>query len=91
MTAQLRATLAGALADYSAAVSRHEAQLHQVAPAAREAAELALEAYQSGGLDLTATLAAEQALSDARLAAARFTADRARAFATLEHAAGRAL
>lgn len=88
---QLRARVAAALADHAAAASRQEAQVREVLPTAREAAELSLEAYQTGGLDLTGALAAQQALSDANLAAARLTADRARALATLEHAAGRAL
>ena len=91
MLVQLRARIVGASADYLAAVRRHEAEVHDVLPSAEEAAELSIEAYQSGGLDLTGTLAAEQALSDARLAAARLTADRARALAALEHEVGRAL
>jgi outer membrane protein TolC len=88
---QLRARMVSALSDYLAAVRRQEAEVSQVLPAAREAADLSDEAYQSGGLDLTGVLAAEQALSDARLAAVRSTADRARALGVLEHAAGRSL
>jgi len=88
---QLRARMVSALSDYLAAVRRQEAEVNQVLPAAREAADLSDEAYQSGGLDLTGVLAAEQVLSDARLAAVRATADRARALGVLEHAAGRSL
>ena len=88
---QLRARMVSALSDYLAAVRRQEAEVNQVLPAAKEAADLSDEAYDSGGLDLTGVLAAEQALSDARLAAVRATADRARALGVLEHAAGRAL
>jgi outer membrane protein TolC len=88
---QLRARLVSARADYLAALRRQEAQLRDVLPAAKEAADLSAEAYQSGGLDLTGTLAAEQALSDARLASVRATANLARALGALEHAAGRAL
>jgi len=88
---QLRARMVSALSDYLAAVRRQEAEVGQVLPAAQEAADLSDEAYQSGGLDLTGVLAAEQALSDARLAALRATADRGRALGVLEHAAGRAL
>ncbi|MGB5698013.1 MAG: TolC family protein [Polyangiales bacterium] len=88
---QLRARIASARSDYLAAVRLQEAQVGEVLPAAQEAADLSDEAYQSGGLDLTGVLAAEQALSDARLTALRATADRARALSALEHAAGRAL
>ncbi|MFZ1863269.1 MAG: TolC family protein [Polyangiales bacterium] len=91
VVAQLRARIASARADYLAAVRRQQAQVTEVLPATQEAADLSDEAYQSGGLDLTGVLAAEQALSDARLAALRATADRARALSALEHAAGRAL
>ena len=88
---QLRARMVSARANYIAAIRLQEAQLKEVLPAAREAADLSDEAYQSGGLDLTGVLASEQILSDARLAAVRATADRARALGALEHAAGRAL
>lgn len=88
---QLRARVLGARADYLSALRRHEALVNEVLPAAQEAADLATEAYQSGGLDLTGTLAAEQSRSDTVLALVRATADRARALANLEHASGRAL
>jgi outer membrane protein TolC len=88
---QLRARFAVARAEYLAATRRWDAQAHEVLPAAQEAADLSEEAYRSGGLDLTGTLGAEQALNDARLAALRATAERGRALATLEHAAGKSL
>lgn len=88
---QLRARVLGARADYLSALRRHEALVNEVLPAAQEAADLAAEAYQSGGLDLTGTLAAEQARADTVLALVRATGERARALANLEHASGRAL
>jgi outer membrane protein TolC len=48
-------------------------------------------AYQAGRLDLSALLAAEQAVSDARATASRAIADRFRALAALEHAVGGSL
>ena len=87
----LRAGLADARATYLAADRRYRAARVEVLPVAEEAADLANEAYRSGALDLTATLIAAQTMTDARLAAARAEADRGRAFAALEHAAGRAL
>lgn len=88
---QLRARLLGARADYLSALRRHEAIVNDVLPAAQEAADLAAEAYQSGGLDLTGTLAAEQTRADTLLAVVRATTERGRALASLEHASGRAL
>lgn len=87
----LRGRVMSARAEYLAADRRYGAAVREVLPAAREAADLATEGYRSGGLDLTATLAVEQALADARLAAVRAQADRGRAYAALEHGAGRAL
>lgn len=91
ITIQLRAGLASALSEYAAAEGRFRAQMEHVLPATREAAELAAEAYKSGGLDLTGVLAAEQALSDARFLAVRVQADRGRLLSNLEHAVGRPL
>lgn len=91
MTLQLQSRIASARSDYVASVRRQDAQIHQVLPTARETADLSQEAYRSGGLDLTSALATEQALSDARLAAVRSTADRARALGALEHATGRSM
>lgn len=87
----LKGRLDASRSDYLAADRRYRASVDEVLPTAREAAELALEGYRSRGLDLTATLAVEQALTDAQLAAVRAEADRARAYAALEHAAGRPL
>lgn len=85
---QLTARVESAYAQYQATRYRQDAQENDVLPATREAAALSFEAYQSGGLDLTGTLAVEQALSDAELTAARLTATRALAWATLAHAVG---
>ncbi len=90
-TSTLRGRVMAARSDYLAADRRYRAAAEQVLPTAREAAELASEGYRSGGLDLTATLAVEQALTDARLAAVRAHADRGRAAAAIEHGAGRSL
>jgi len=87
---QQRARAVAARAEYLAAQRRRGALVESVLPSAIEVAELSAEAYRAGGLDLTGTLAAEQALSDARLASVRATADESRALAVLEHAAGRA-
>lgn len=84
----IRAQIVAARADYLAADRRYQTQKQAVLPAAREAADLAEEGYRSGGLDLTDTLAAEQALSDAELAVLRSAAERGRAFASFQHASG---
>lgn len=89
--ATLRSQLAGARASHAAAEVRYRAAVEEVLPTAKEAADLAAEGYRTRGLDLTSTLAIEQARADAELAAVRATADRARAIASLEHAAGRSL
>ena len=91
LLAQLRSALVSARSEYLATELRYAAQVEEVLPAAREAADLAAEAYRSGGLDLTGTLAAEQVLSDTRLAVVRATADRGRALGLFEHVAGRML
>lgn len=88
---QLRARILGARADYLSVLRRHESIVNEILPAAEEAADLSAEAYRSGGLDLTGTLAAEQARSDTVLALVRATAELGRALANLEHASGRAL
>lgn len=80
---------AEARARLSAAIVRAHAARVDVLPVAREAAELASQAYSAGDLDLTTTLAAEQALLDASLAAERADAEQARAVAALHHALGR--
>lgn len=89
--AALRGRLHAARASYLAADRRCRAAVEEVLPIAREASALAAEGYRSRGLDLTSTLAVEQSLADAELAAVRAQADRARAYAALEHAAGRPL
>ncbi len=88
---ELRAGLLSVRSLYIAAERRQRSAEIEVLPIAREAAELAAEAYRSGALDLTATLLAEQSLADASIAAVRARADRGRAYAMLEHAAGRSL
>lgn len=71
-----------------AADARARAILDDVVPVAHEAADLAAAAYAAGDLDLTTTLAAEQAYLDARIVAERSRAERARAVVALEHAVG---
>ena len=89
VTVQARARALAARADHLAALRRRAALIDSVLPSAIEVAELSAEAYRAGGLDLTGTLAAEQSLSDVKLAAVRATADSSRALGLLEHAAGR--
>jgi len=89
VTVQARARALAARADHLAALRRRAALVDSVLPSASEVAELSAEAYRAGGLDLTGTLAAEQSLSDVKLAAVRATADSSRALGLLEHAAGR--
>ena len=91
LAAQLRGAALGARSDYLAAHTRATAQLEHALPAAREASELSREAYTAGGLDLTATLLAEQMRADAELSAAQAIAALGTALATLEHALGRPL
>ncbi len=81
-----RITVARAEAD--AAIARARALADAVAPAADEAAALALEGYQHGAIDLTAVLSAEQAAAQTRLLVLRARADRGRAIARLRWAAG---
>jgi len=84
----LRAALVAALADVRRADARCVAHIDSVLPAAREVATLSAEAYAEGSIDLAATLAAEQARSDAERAVLLCRAERARALARLEHASG---
>jgi len=86
---EIRTRLWAALADFQAARRRFTSAVHDILPSAVEAAELAAQAYRTGGLDLTAVLAAEQALAQARLTAALATAELGRARIRLDHAAGR--
>lgn len=85
---RLAAEVAAAYAAAQAAATRAQAQRTELVPAAEEAADLANEAYRAGRLDLSATLAAEQALTDALLSAQRSQADWQRALAALEHTVG---
>jgi cobalt-zinc-cadmium efflux system outer membrane protein len=85
---RLAAELARAYAAFQAANERARALNDEVLPAAQEAADLALESYRSGHLDIAGVLAAEQTLTDARNQAQHSIADRARALHTLEHAVG---
>jgi outer membrane protein TolC len=86
--AHLAADLASAHQTLCGAVARADTFARDVLPAAEEAANLALEAYQAGRLDVNAVVSAEQALADARVQSDHAIADRARAFARLEHAVG---
>ena len=88
----LRAALVAARAEYIAAVQRAAAQEEEVLPASREAAELSDEAYRSGGLDLDGRARGGAGLlggAGGRDSAAR--AQRALAYARMQHAAGEAL
>jgi outer membrane protein TolC len=84
----LRARLVAARAEYLASARRARAEIEEALPAAEEAADLSGEAYRVGALDLTGTLSAEQALSDARDRTLTARADRAMAHARLLHASG---
>lgn len=86
--ARLRAAAIAARADYQAAQRRCEALADHVAPAARIAADRAEQAYAEGELDLAAAQMALQARSDAERTLLTCKADRARAWAQLEHAVG---
>ncbi len=85
---RLEVDLAAAYAEWRAADARARAQHGAVLPAATEAAELALEAYRAGRLDITGVLAAQQVLTDAQRATFRIDAEVARAAAVLAHAGG---
>ncbi len=91
VAAGVTAQLTSARADALAALRRRDAIQADVVPAATEAADLALEAYESGGLDLTSALVAEQTRTDAVAALVAATGELGRARAALEHAAGRSL
>jgi outer membrane protein TolC len=85
---RLRTDLTAAYADLRAADGRARAQHESVLPAAQESADLALEAYRAGRVDINAVVAAQQAFAEARANALRADAEVARAAATLAHAAG---
>ena len=85
---RLIADVTAALAELRAAEARARVQRSAVLPAAQEAADLALEAYRAGRVDITGVIAAQQAFAEARRAAYRADADLARADAMLIHAAG---
>jgi outer membrane protein TolC len=82
------ARIAAARAEADAAITRTHALTDAVAPAQDEAAALALEGYEHGATDLTAVLAARQAVAQTRLLVVRAEADRGRAIARLRWAAG---
>lgn len=86
--ARLQASAIAARADYIAARARYDALSKHVVPAARLASDRAEQAYASGDLDLAAAQAALQARSDAERTLLHCKADRARAWAQLEHAVG---
>lgn len=85
---QLRADVAAAWEQFSAARVLASAQREEVLPAATEAADLALEAYRAGRLDLAGLLAAEQRRLVAQDRSDQAIAARARALVALERAAG---
>ena len=85
---RLASDITAAYAEVRAADARARVQRSAVFPAAQEAADLALEAYRAGRVDINGVLAAQQALADARRAANRAEADLSRAVATLTHAVG---
>lgn len=87
-TAQLRAGAFAARADYQAAWRRCEVLTDSVVPATREVAEQSEKAYVEGALDLSTTQIAVQAQSASEWELQSCTADRARAWARLEHALG---
>jgi cobalt-zinc-cadmium efflux system outer membrane protein len=89
ITAAIAVDVTDSRARLVAAGIRARAAIDQVLPVAREAAELAANAYAAGDLDLTTTLSAEQALLEVRFAAERALAEQARAVAMLNHALGR--
>lgn len=86
---RLESELADAYARCRAAERRLRAQVDDVLPSAREVAELALEAYREGRLDMTAVLVAEQGYLDALRMTRRAEAELALALANLDHAVGR--
>jgi len=86
--ARLRAAAIAARADYVATRRRCEALVGHVLPAARLEADRAEQAYLDGDLDLAAAQTALQARSSAERTLLSCEADRARAWAQLEHAVG---
>ena len=85
---QLRAEVAAAWEQYAAARALAAAQRDEVLPAATEAADLALEAYRAGRIDLAGLLAAEQRRLSADDRSNQAVAARARALVALARAAG---
>ncbi len=85
---RLASEIASTYADARAAQLRATALHDRVLPAAREASDLALEAYRAGRLDLQGVLAAAQSFADVQRNANRADADAGRALATLVHAVG---
>lgn len=85
---QLRAGATMAEHTLAAAAVRAHAQVTSILPAARQAADLALEGYRDGAFDINSVLLAEQSLADARIEAYRAVADYGRAWAAHQHALG---
>ncbi len=86
--ARLAADLASAVADYEGAAIRARAEIQEVLPVAQRAADLAVEGYSAGRGDIQSVISAEQALTDARMAADQALAARALAWVRLEAAVG---
>lgn len=86
--ARLRSMLVSAYASSAAASARADAAVKEALPAAQTAADATRDAYQIGAVDLSAVLVAEKTLADARQTAFEAVAERGRALARLEHAAG---
>lgn len=84
----LRAGVVAARAELEATLDRCASEEGDVLPATREAADLAVEAYESGALDLSGTLSAAQLRLEAERRVLRCSADRGRGWARLEHAMG---
>lgn len=72
-----------------AALRLARTQEDDVLPAAHDVAELALEAYGEGSLDMNAVISAQQSYLDTQLATRRAEADFALALTSLAHAVGR--
>lgn len=85
---QLRAQTRAAWSLFQGARERARAWRAEVLPAANEAADLALESYRAGRLDLTGLLAAEQRRLVAQSRTDLAVADRVRALAALRRAMG---
>ena len=79
------AEVRGWLADYDAATRRLERFRTALVPLAGERAEAALAAYRGGRGDLSAVLEAQRAITETELAAIAIEAERAKAWANLNH------